>query len=285
MRRVALVGASGMLGRACREALEARRELELHALTRAELDLERPETLARLEQLRPDVILNAAAYTAVDDAESHEALALRVNAEGVHQLALRARSLGALLVHFGTDYVFDGESAAPYRTDSPLHPIGAYGRSKARGEELLRESGATHLLVRTSWLYAPWGKNFVRTIAKHAERRPTLQVVSDQRGRPTSAEHLARTTLALLDAGARGTFHVTDGGECSWFELARAIVAERGLSGRCSVEPIPSEAWPTPARRPRHSVLDLSETEALMGPMPQWERALRDVLARLEPLS
>ncbi len=285
MRRVALVGRGGMLGRAFEAALARSDDVALFALDYPEIDLARPETLRRLDDLRPALVVNCAAYTAVDDAEIEEARATAINADGVGALAERCIALGATLVHFGTDYVFDGEAHAPYPVDAELAPIGAYGRSKAIGEERLRESGVEHLYVRTSWLYAPWGKNFVRTIAKNAALRPTLRVVDDQRGRPTSAEHLARTTLALLARDARGTFHVTDGGACSWFEFARAIVEGLGLRERCAVEPVSSAEWPTPAKRPRYSVLDLSKTEALLGPMPAWRDALRDVLARLEPVS
>ena len=144
----------------------------------------------------------------------------------------------------------------------------------------LAGSGAEYLLLRTSWLYAPWGKNFVRTIARLASERPTLRVVDDQRGRPTSAEGLAETTLALLEAGARGVLHATDGGDCTWFGFAQAIVHGLGLPAR--VEPGTTAEFPRPARRPAYSVLDLSETEALVGPMRPWEARWADVLGRLE---
>lgn len=191
------------------------------------------------------------------------------------------RGIGAAVVHFGTDYVFDGRARAPYRVDAPLAPAGAYGRSKARGERALRERGAAHLYVRTSWLYAPWSKNFVRTIAALADARPELRVVDDQRGRPTSAEHLARATLELWDRGARGTFHVTDGGECTWFEFAREVVRLRGAS--CRVVPCTTAEFPRPAPRPAYSVLNLYETEALLGATDDWRVRLADVVPRLEP--
>jgi dTDP-4-dehydrorhamnose reductase len=283
MRRVLLVSPDGMLGRAFEALLSARGGMELVSVRYPELDLTKPETLGLVERVAPHLVVNCAAYTDVDGAESHEALATAINGDGVGALATRCRAVGATLVHFGTDYVFDGQGRAPYPTDAPLAPQGAYARSKARGEQLLRESGADHLYLRTSWLYAPWGKNFVRTIAKNARIRPELKVVSDQRGRPTSAEHLARITLALLDRGARGTFHASDGGECTWFELAAAIVSELGLAAQCAVKPCTSDEWPTPTKRPPYSVLDLSKTEALLGPMPSWQDNLRDVLGRLEP--
>lgn len=285
--RVLLVSPDGMLGRAFHAVLSADPAVELRGVSYPEIDLTRGETFDVVARTEPTLVINCAAYTDVDGAESNEALATAINGDGVGALAERCRAIGATLVHFGTDYVFDGRDrdgqASPYPVDAPLAPQGAYARSKARGEELLRESGAAHLYVRTSWLYAPWAKNFVRTIARNAEIRPELKVVDDQRGRPTSAEHLAATTLALLGRGARGTFHVSDGGECTWFELARFVVEELGFAQRCTVRPCTSAEYPTKTRRPAYSVLDLSKTEALVGAMPQWRANVRDVLARLEP--
>jgi dTDP-4-dehydrorhamnose reductase len=281
MKRVLLLSPDGMLGRAF-EALLSQRDVSLTTVRYPELDLTKPDTLEVIERGEPSLVINCAAYTDVDGAESHEALATAINGDGVGLLAARCRSLGATLVHFGTDYVFDGRGTAPYPVDAPLSPQGAYARSKVRGEILLRESGAEHLYLRTSWLYAPWGKNFVRTIARNARVRSELKVVSDQRGRPTSSEHLARTTLALLDRGARGTFHVSDGDQCTWFDFASAIVVDLGLGAQCTVKPCTSDEWPTPTKRPAYSVLDLSKTEALLGPMPSWRENLRDVLGRLE---
>jgi dTDP-4-dehydrorhamnose reductase len=180
------------------------------------------------------------------------------------------------LVHYSTDYVFDGEASAPYRVDELRRPQNAYGRSKARGEELLLATGCEHLLLRTSWLYAPWGKNFVDTIARFGRERPSLRVVADQRGRPTSAQYLAQRSLEFVDKRARGIFHVTDGGECTWFEFARAIVA--GSGGSALVEPCTSAEYSRPARRPPYSVLDLSATDALLGPSRSWQQNLSDVL-------
>lgn len=282
-QRTFLVSPDGMLGRAFDALLADGASHGVYASARyPELDLTRPETFERIERFEPTRVIVCAAYTDVDGAESHEALANAINGDGVGALAERCKRIGATLIHFGTDYVFDGRGHTPYPVDAPLAPQGAYARSKARGEVLLRESGADHLYVRTSWIYAPWGKNFVRTIARNARIRPQLKVVDDQRGRPTSAEHLASTTLALLELGARGTFHVTDGGECTWFELARAIVEDLGLADRCTVLPCTSAEWPSPVARPAYSVLDLSRTEALLGPMPHWRENLRAVLPRLE---
>lgn len=276
---ILLLGRKGMLARAFDELLE-RRGLDYSIAARPELDLTRPETIetALLPGVR--VVINCAAYTDVDGAESDEAAATLVNGFAVSALAERCREIGATLVHFSTDYVFAGVSDAPYPVDAPIAPLNAYGRSKALGESKIRDARGNHLILRTSWLYAPWGKNFVRTMAHLSADRDSLRVVSDQRGRPTSVEHLAQATLALLDADARGTLHVTDGGECSWFEFASAVVSE--LHPSCGVEPCASDEFPRPAPRPSYSVLDLEVTEALIGAMPDWRDNLAHVLPRLE---
>ena len=274
-----ILGRSGMLARAFQELLE-RRGLEFSVAARPDFDLTRPETIDASLASGVRAVFNCAAFTDVDGAESDEAAASLANGESVGLLAERCRAIGATLVHFSTDYVFAGEADAPYRVDAPLAPLNAYGRSKAIGETKIRETSDDHLILRTSWLYAPWGQNFVRTMARLSADRSLLKVVDDQRGRPTSVEHLAATTLALLDAEARGTLHVTDGGECSWFELASAVIAD--INPGCRVEPCSSDEFPRPAPRPTYSVLDLAPTEALVGAMPDWRENLADVLPRLE---
>lgn len=278
---IVLISANGMLGRAWRGLLEAR-ELPHAALSRPAIDLREPATV---EAAIPDtarLVVNCAAWTDVDGAEADEAGATRVNGGGVRLLAERCGAIGATLVHYSTDYVFNGRATTPYRADEPRDPLNAYGRSKAAGEAAIEQSGCDHLIVRTSWLYAPWGKNFVRTMAKLTAEKPELKVVNDQRGRPTSAEHLARTTLAMLEKGARGIHHVTDGGECTWYDFTAEI--NRQLGHACAVRPCTTAEFPRPAKRPAYSVLDLSRTEVLVGPMPDWKENLADVLKRLEPL-
>jgi dTDP-4-dehydrorhamnose reductase len=275
--RVTLIGA-GMVGRALAAAL-ADRVAELRVYARPAVDLAVPDTLGRVIEGAPDWIVNCAAYTAVDRAEDEEPLATRVNGDGPRLLARLSAAHGARLVHFSTDYVFDGTARAPVPVDAPIAPINAYGRSKAEGERAIREEHPDgHLLIRTSWIYAPWGQNFVRTIAHLAHERAALRVVDDQRGRPSSAEELAVTTVALMEADARGTMHATDEGECSWYELARKIVAVTGA--RCRVEPCSSDEFPRPARRPAYSVLDLSRTHEAIGERREWQSAVADVLRR-----
>jgi dTDP-4-dehydrorhamnose reductase len=271
-----------MLGRAVRAALLGR-GIAHAAPGRAQVDLLRPESVGPAIEGR-SVVINCAAWTDVDGAEGAEDAATRLNGTAVGELAEACRERGATLVHYSTDYVFDGRGTTPYRVNAPIRPLNAYGRSKAVGERLVAESvgrGLRALVLRTSWLYAPWGKNFVRTIAAAARQRPSLRVVDDQRGRPTSSEHLADATLRLLDANARGVLHVTDGGEATWFEFAVRIAAYANPA--CRVEPCTSAEYPRPAARPAWSVLDLADTERMIGPMRDWRRNLDAALPRLEP--
>lgn len=278
-KAILLVGAGGMLGRAFVERA-SRRGIGVVALERPDVDLSRPETLAAIPWAAGDVVVNCAAFTDVDGAETSEAEAHVVNAESPGRLAASCREHGKRIVHFSTDYVFDGRGTTPYAVDHPRAPISAYGRTKAAGEAAIEESGADWLVVRTSWLYAPWGKNFVRTMAALGKSKDSLRVVDDQRGRPTSAEDLADTTLDLLAAGASGMLHACDGGECTWFELARAVIGE--VAPSCRVDPCTTEEFPRPAPRPAYSVLDLSSTEAILGrPARPWPEAVADVLSRL----
>lgn len=281
MAAFVVLGADGMLGRAWMELLEAR-GLEARGALYPGFDLKDPSSVESTVSGELRAVINCAAYTDVDGAEEHEAEATELNGHAVGRLVARCDAIGVPLVHYSTDYVFDGETRdAPYPTDHPTAPLNAYGRSKLVGEAHVRGSDGPHLLIRTSWLYAPWGENFVRTIARLARERDELRVVNDQRGRPTSAEHLAWLSLGLLEQEKRGVFHGTDGGECTWFDFATAIAEE--VRPACRVLPCGSEEFPRPAKRPAYSVLDLSETEAALGPMRSWRENLTDVLRRIAP--
>jgi len=276
-----------MLGRAWTGLLTAH-EIPFDALGRDGLDLENLDAVRSLDCSAYSHVINCAAWTAVDDAEAEYARAHAVNAEAVGVLAQQCAQAGAQFVTYSTDYVFNGRASEPYAVDGQHDPVNAYGRSKAAGESLLQEIGGDWLCVRTSWVYAPWGKNFVKTIAGAALARPELKVVDDQRGRPTSAEGLARSSLGLMMAGVTGFAHATDGGECSWFEFAQEIVrlvglrAERLGQSVAAVVPCDSAEYPRPAARPAYSVLDLSQTEAVIGPMIPWQCALADVMRRMD---
>lgn len=276
-----IVGDRGMLGRAFRERL-ARSGRAYHGVDLPDVDAAEPKQVSDLFAKPWSAVINCAAYTNVDAAETNETVAFRGNATAPKVLAEACARADIPLLHFSTDYVFSGQATAPYPVDAPLQPLGGYGRSKAAGEEAIRAVGGRYLIVRTSWLYAPWANNFVRTMAKLTRDKPSLKVVCDQRGRPTSAEHLAATALALLDRNASGTFHVTDGGECTWFDFTVAIAGKLGRT--CDVQPCTTAEFPRPAPRPAYSVLDLSKTEGLLGAMPDWRDNLASVLARLEPL-
>lgn len=275
--RVLLIGGSGMLGRAWRELL-VREGIDHEAPPRSKVDLATAEW-SGLDLFA--TVVNCAAWTDVDAAETHEAEATAINGDAVGRLARACESQGSTLVHYSTDYVFSGNASEPYQVEAPIEPLNAYGRSKAAGEAAIAASGCRHLTVRTSWLYASWGRNFVRTMANLCNTKDELRVVDDQRGRPTSAEHLASATLGLLRSGVDGFTHVTDGGECTWFGFTREI-NRLAAGGRCEVKPCTSDEFPRPAPRPAYSVLDLTKSEAAIGPMPDWKQNLAGVIDRLE---
>jgi len=247
-----------------------------------------------LDGAHADVVVNAAAYTAVDRAEDEPDLADRVNDRAVAEIGAWARRNGGRVVHYSTDYVFDGSSRRPYREDDATSPLGAYGRSKLAGEDALRASGARHLIVRTAWVYAARGHNFLRTMLRLAGERDELRVVADQIGAPTPARLIADATATMLsawsedgaDARRDGTYHVVSGGHCSWFDFAGAIIgaaADRGLiARRPPVVPIATADYPTRARRPAFSVLDTSKAAKAFGlQFPDWRVGLESVLDAL----
>lgn len=276
-----VIGASGMFGRAwCRLLLE--RGIDHQPTSRVQLDLAQRQTIDQSITGQHRVVVNCAAYTDVDGAEdaTNSATADAINHTGVADLANRCRQIDALLVHYSTDYVFNGQATQPYSVDHPRDPVNAYGHSKSLGEQAIERSGCRHVIIRTSWLYAPWGKNFVRTIAGLAQQRDSLRVVDDQRGRPTSCQHLAQTSLQLIEHSAQGVYHVTDGGECTWCEFATEIARLTGAE--CEVQPCRSDEFPRPAPRPAYSVLDLSQTQRLIGPMPLWKDNLAMVMREME---
>jgi len=269
-----LIGAGGMLGTEWARALAPGGVL----LDHPDFDLTNPAGLSAIPE-NADLVVNCAAYTDVDGAEHHEDEALELNGAAVGRLAARCKEIGALLVHYSTDYVFNGHGEAPYPVDHPRAPRSAYGRTKLAGEEALEASGCEFLCLRTSWLYAPHSKNFVRTIARLAGEKQRLKVVDDQRGRPSCAEQLVRTSRALVDAGSRGFFHASDSGECTWFEFAGAIAAR--VNPDCLVEPCTTDEFPRDAERPAYSVLDLTKTEDVTGRLPHWRDSLERTLDTL----
>jgi dTDP-4-dehydrorhamnose reductase len=274
-----VTGAAGMLGRSWTRLFEARGVDHL-GVSRAELDITDDDAVERSLVRGTKWVINCAAWADVDGAESYPDDADAVNGLAVRRLADQCLTVGAKLVHYSTDYVFDGKASSPYPVDHERAPINAYGRSKALGEELLEGSGVEHLLVRSSWLYAPWGKNFVLTMRELVETRPSLRVVDDQLGKPSSCDHIAEATLALIEQDRRGTYHVCDGGECTWFELASLI--RDVVNPPCMIERCTTEEFPRPASRPAYSVLDLTSTEQVLGPTSDWKGRVTRILEALE---
>lgn len=291
--KILLLGGNGQIGRELQRSLP-----QLGTLTTAtrdgvgaqvSADFETPARLADLVlQLAPDVVVNAAAYTAVDKAEVNPDTAFRINAEAPAALAYACAASGALLLHYSTDYVFDGRSTLPYREDAATAPLGVYGASKLAGEQAIQSSGARHAILRTAWVYAARGKNFLLTMLRMAAERDVLKVVADQLGAPTSARWIADASVQVLKHGVRNsdTWHLVSAGQTSWHGFAQAIVLEahaQGLLQRMpQVLPIATSDYPTPALRPAYSVLDTAklQREFSIRP-PDWQAALGATLQEL----
>ncbi len=292
MMRIAVTGSKGQVATSLLERAGAR--AEVIALGRPRFDLtDRAAVLAGLEEARPDVIVNAAAYTAVDKAEAEEAVATHVNGEGAGHVAEAAARLGVPLLHLSTDYVFDGALDRPYREDDPTGPTGAYGRSKLAGEKAVAERSADSVILRTAWVYSPFGANFVRTMLRLNETRDEVGVVADQRGNPTSALDIADALIAIAarmkddkSPALRGIFHLTGSGEATWADVAEAVFHEAAARGRRStrVKRILAADYPTPARRPANSRLDNEKLGRVYGlKLPEWRRSVAVCCARLLP--
>jgi dTDP-4-dehydrorhamnose reductase len=290
--KILLLGKDGQVGWELQRALAPLGELV--ALGRADADLADADKLrALLHRHAPEAIVNAAAYTAVDRAESEPERACAVNATAPGLLAQEASRRGAWLVHYSSDYVFDGSGTAPWREDDPTAPLSVYGRTKLEGEEAIRASGCRHLILRTSWVYGARGGNFARTMLRLAQERDTLRVIADQFGAPTGAELLADVTAHTLRSAQRqpdlgGTYHVAPQGETSWHgyaTLVLRIAQEAGVALKAApeaVEAIPTIAYPTPARRPLNSRLDTTRLRERFGlVLPPWQSGVERMLAEV----
>ncbi|PYY50066.1 dTDP-4-dehydrorhamnose reductase [Curtobacterium sp. MCBD17_023] len=277
MTRYLITGAAGMLGQDLQQALAGR---DVTALSRAHLDITDQDAVAAAVAGH-DVVVNAAAYTKVDDAESHEDDAFAVNARGPAVLATAAVAAGARLVQVSTDYVFDGTGTSPYAEDEPTRPIGAYGRTKAAGEDAVRAIAPdSSYIVRAAWLYGAGGPNFAKTMVRLAASHDTVSVVTDQVGQPTWTGDLARQIVAMLDVEApAGVYHGTNSGQASWFDFTRAIFAGTGLDPE-RVLPTDSAAFVRPAPRPAYSVLGHDAWTAVgIAPLRDWRDALDAAIA------
>jgi len=267
-----VLGAAGMLGHDLVE--NAPPDVTVFPFPKAELDITNPGAVAAaIGEVQPELIINAAAYTAVDRAESEPEVAFRVNGAAVGELGRIARQAGVRVIHFSTDYVFDGTSAEQYTEDSSANPVNLYGASKLAGETALKASGAKYLIVRTQWLFGPRGRCFPRTMWERATARSPSRVVSDQVGRPTYSVDLARATWKLSVRELAGVIHVANAGVATWYEVARRVYA--ACRADQLVQPCSTAQFPTPARRPARAVLGTVRSEqALGGPLPPWEEAI-----------
>jgi dTDP-4-dehydrorhamnose reductase len=284
--RVLVTGKNGQVG-AC-AARWSHPGWELVPVGREECDLASEQAVRELmRNVRPDVVVNAAAYTAVDQAEKERDRCFAINAAAPRILAEEAKTLGALLIHYSTDYVFNGEKNGPYSENDEIDPLNVYGASKAAGEKGVSEAGGRYLILRTTWVYASQGRNFLRTMLRLAAERPELRVVDDQIGAPTSAAAIAAATRRLIQqavdhpsAFSSGLYHMTAGESTSWCGFARAIVEGSGLAVKPQVVAIATSDFPTPARRPQNSILSNDKFENTFGfRMSSWREQLKDVFA------
>ena len=288
-KKILLLGKDGQVGWELQRALAPLGVLT--ALNRSECDLADPvQVQAALERYEPEVIVNAAAYTAVDQAETDQALARRINVDAVAELALYAREMGSLLVHYSTDYVFDGSTPEAYVEDDLTNPLSVYGQTKLNGEHKIRDALCRHLIFRISWVYAARGGNFARTILRLASERPALNVIDDQIGAPTSAELIADVTAhALRDVlsgrAPGGTYHLAAAGETSWYGYAKFVTERARAQGlplalaAAGLKPIPATDYPLPAKRPQNSRLNTQLLERSFAlKLPRWEDGVARVL-------
>jgi dTDP-4-dehydrorhamnose reductase len=294
--RLMLTGADGQVGWELRHSLAPLGKVA--AFDRSQCDLSRPERLPGIVRgAKPDVIVNAAAYTTVDKAEQEEPLATVINGTAVGVLAEEARKAGSLLVHYSTDYAFDGEKQTPYSDDDTPHPINAYGRSKLAGVAAVRQADCDHLILRSSWVYSARRHNFVQTILRQAKERDELHIVDDQIGAPTWARDIAEATAQIVriarderarNSFASGPFNLTAAGATSWFGFAEAILDEATRAGLLQraprITPIASSDYPTPAARPKNSRLACERVKARFGiALPDWRQSLARCIGEMKP--
>ncbi len=276
MIKILLTGSKGMLAHAF---LKKKPEnWNILATDIDELDITQPGHVEKVVQaFQPDIIINCAAYTRVDDCEKEKELPFAINATGAGHLAESANKIGTKLIHFSTDYIFDGTKKSPYLEDDSPHPINVYGMSKLEGEQNIRKQTDNHLIIRTQWLYGDGGNHFVKTILKLSMERDSIKVVKDQIGSPTWTEDLANATIELIKMKCIGTYHVVNSGECSWYDFACQITKDAGFNIR--VIPCTSAEFPRPAKRPAYSVLSTKKVEAVLGKhLPTWQTALKHQL-------
>ena len=274
---VVVLGAGGMLATALVDALEDQ-EQHYVALSEQALDITYEGRVAAiLKGLNPRFVINAAAYTDVDGAEANKDIAFDVNGLGAGNVAKVTADIEATVIHISTDYVFNGQKNSPYLSDDKVDPINVYGDSKLEGERLVRQTNENHLIIRTAWLFGSGGWNFVNNMLNLGRNRDAFDVVDDQKGSPTFTRHLAEGIVGLMNRGAVGTYHLSNSGQCTWYEFAKEIFHQSGMNVK--VTPVSTEAFPRPASRPRNSVLDCSAANEILGrSLPPWQEALEKYL-------
>ncbi|MBE2940080.1 dTDP-4-dehydrorhamnose reductase [Anoxybacillus flavithermus] len=275
--KIVVTGANGQLGQELVRQLQ-QTNFELYPFTKSDLDITNENIVNEvITKIKPDIIINAAAYTKVDQAEIEEETAYLVNAFGQRNLAVAAEKVGAKICYISTDYVFDGNSTVPYREYDQTNPLGVYGKSKLVGEELTKSLCSRYFIVRTAWVYGEFGQNFVKTMLKLAKEKEELGVVNDQIGSPTYTVDLARFVIELVQTEKFGIYHTTNDGFCSWYEFAKAVFEESNIDVK--LYPITTEQFPRPAARPKYSVLDNFSMEVNgFVKLRHWREALREFL-------
>jgi dTDP-4-dehydrorhamnose reductase len=300
MKNILLTGVSGQVGHALQQqlALSSEKNWRVVACDRQQLDLTQPEQIRRvIREVSPHLIINPAAYTAVDKAESEPELAYAINAAAPRVMAEEAAQLNAALIHFSTDYVYDGTKASTYIETDSVNPVSVYGASKLAGEEAIRQVGLPHLILRTSWVYGSFGKNFLKTVLRLAQERELLRIVADQHGAPTADISIAQAVTRLVthwdvaDSGQTGVYHLVNAGETSWHGFASEIVAQYRKSAATrhwpslavkEIQPIAATEYPTPAKRPSNSRLSSAKLQSTFGvTLPVWSEALDQVMTEL----
>ena len=284
---ILVTGSNGQLGWELGQLAKSYPAFKFILVDRSQLDLSFPETFEKMiHTIKPDCIINTAAYTAVDKSETEKALSYTVNATAVQTLASICKKLAIPFITYSTDYVFDGEATQPYASSTKVDPVNYYGSTKAAGETLAMEANEDAIIIRTSWVFSSHGNNFVKTMMRLMKERASLNIVADQKGRPTYAKDLAIATMKMIEAlhagkTMSGVYHYANTGETTWFDFAAKIKAIAGLD--CALNPIETKDFPTPAKRPAYSVLDTSKIEeALSISIPHWEDALISCMKEIE---
>jgi dTDP-4-dehydrorhamnose reductase len=286
MHKILITGANGQLGWELGQLAKSYPAFEFVLVDRSKLDLTFPETFEKIiHSIAPDCIVNTAAYTAVDKSETEKELSYTVNATAVQALASICKNLAIPFITYSTDYVFDGEATQPYTISTKVDPVNYYGSTKAAGESMAMEANEDTIIIRTSWVFSSHGNNFVKTMMRLMKERAQLNIVADQKGRPTYAKDLAIATMKMIEAmnvgkSIRGVYHYANQGETTWYDFAAKIKAIAGLS--CDLQPIETKDFPTPAKRPAYSVLNTSNIEeALSLSIPHWEAALESCIKEI----